>query len=86
MVSPNDANQDTRITVLETKLDALWDAVERIEGKLDEISKRQMEIDVHAKIAYNMGKMIIAVLTTVFGWLHWDTFLEFLQAVTRPKH
>ena len=61
-----------RIAILETKLDGMQRTLTDIDDKLDKIGHRQMEIDLTAKVAYNTGKLLLAITTTMIGWLNWD--------------
>lgn len=73
-----------RIAILETKLDSLQKILSEIDEKIDTIGHRQLEIDVTAKVAYNIGKVALALATTVFGWLNWDQILAWLQHLSHP--
>lgn len=73
-----------RIAVLETKLDSLQQLLSDIDGKLDAIGSRQLEIDVTAKVAYNAGKTFIIIATTVLGWLNWDQIITWLHQLSHP--
>lgn len=77
---------EARISVLETKLDALSESMERIEHKLDAISRKQMDFEINYRVAHMVAKMLIAVIVTMGGWLSWDTISSFLHHVTEPKH
>lgn len=77
---------EARISVLETKLDALGESIERIEHKLDAISRKQTEFEVNYRVAHMVAKMLVAAIVTLGGWLSWDTISGFLHQVTAPKH
>lgn len=78
-----DAEQhETRISILESKLDTLTETVERIEQKLDVISRRQMDFEVDYRVARGVGRLLVAAVVTLGGWLSWDTIVDFLH----PKH
>lgn len=77
---------EARISVLETKLDALTETMERIEQKLDSISRKQMDFEVNYRVFHMVGRMLIAAIVTLGGWLSWDTISGFLHHITEPKH
>ena len=71
---------------METKLDALTETMERIEQKLDSISRKQMDFEVNYRVFHMVGRMLIAAIVTLGGWLSWDTISGFLHHITEPKH
>lgn len=73
---------ETRISVLEAKLDTMQESMERIEQKLDGISMKQMDFEVNYRVAHGIGKLLLAVVVTLGGWLSWDTIVAFIH----PKH
>ena len=79
-----DEDHSERIAILETKLDSLQQLLSDIDGKLDAIGHRQLEIDVTAKVAYNAGKTFIIIATTVLGWLNWDQIITWLHQLSHP--
>jgi hypothetical protein len=78
----NQPEHETRISVLETKIDTLTEAIERIEQKLDSISLKQMDFEVDYRVARGVGRLLVAAVVTLGGWLSWDTIVAFLH----PKH
>lgn len=74
-----------RIAILETKLDGMQRTLTEIDDKLDKIGHRQMEIDLTAKVAYNTGKVVLAVLTTMVGWLNWDQIVAWVHQMTSHR-
>lgn len=74
-----------RIAILETKLDSLKVTLVDMDEKLDRIGHRQLEIDLTAKVAYNMGKLVLALTTTVFGWLNWDQLVAWIHQLTAHR-
>lgn len=79
-----EGDHSERIAILETKLDALQKLLSDIDEKLDTIGTRQLEIDLTAKVAYNIGKMALAIATTIFGWLNWDQIIAWLHQLSHP--
>ena len=74
-----------RIAILEPKLDGMQRTLTEIDDKLDKIGHRQMEIDLTAKVAYNTGKVVLAVLTTMVGWLNWDQIVAWVHQMTSHR-
>lgn len=74
-----------RIAILETKLDGMQRTLTEIDDKLDKIGHRQMEIDLTAKVAYNTGKVVLAALTTMVGWLNWDQIVAWVHQMTSHR-
>lgn len=74
-----------RIAILETKLDGMQRTLTEIDDKLDKIGHRQLEIDLTAKVAYNTGKVVLAVLTTMVGWLNWDQIVAWVHQMTSHR-
>lgn len=74
-----------RIAILETKLDGMQRTLTEIDEKLDKIGHRQMEIDLTAKVAYNTGKVVLAALTTMVGWLNWDQIVAWVHQMTSHR-
>lgn len=74
-----------RIATLEAKLDMVHQTLGDIDVKLDTISLRQMEIDVTTKVAYNAGKWVVYILTTVLGWMNWDQIVAWVQEISHRK-
>mgnify|MGYP002147730445 FL=1 len=77
---------EARISVLETKLDALTETMERIEQKLDSISRKQMDFEVNYRVFHMVGRILIAIIVTLGGWLSWDTISSLLHSLTAPRH
>lgn len=73
---------EARISILESKIDIMQETIERIEKKLDGISEKQMDFEINYRVAHGIGKLLIAVVVTLGGWLSWDTIVDFMH----PKH
>lgn len=73
---------EARISILEAKIDTMQETIERIEKKLDGISQKQMDFEINYRVAHGIGKLLVAMVVTLGGWLSWDTIVDFLH----PKH
>lgn len=76
------SEHETRISILEAKLDTMQEAIERIEHKLDGISLKQMDFEVDYRVARGVGRLLVAAVVTLGGWLSWDSIVAFIH----PKH
>lgn len=76
--------ESERIAILETKVDAIFELLGRIEKSVDSITAKQMEMGISVKVTYQIGKWLIGAATTVLSYTHWDQIIAFIHYLTNP--